>query len=141
MKIVLDTNVLVSGLLQPRGPSGAIVRQVAEGTLTLGFDARILAEYSDVLQRSKFRFEPDRIHQILLQIKAAGSLASPRPLVLELPDADDEAFLEVALASGSKYLVTGNLKHYPEEARAGISVVSPREFVEILRPLTGPFRS
>lgn len=137
MKIALDTNVLVSGLLQPFGPSGAVVRLVASGELILGFDARILSEYSEVLRRPKFRFEPDRIRQILLQIKSNGELASPSPLAQALPDVDDEPFLEVAVACEARYLVTGNLKHYPETARAGVTVVSPREFVEALRDLRG----
>ncbi|HKI01222.1 MAG TPA: putative toxin-antitoxin system toxin component, PIN family [Thermoanaerobaculia bacterium] len=55
MKIVLDTNILVSGLLQPFGPSGQIVRLVAAGELVLCHDSRILAEYWEVLLRKKFR--------------------------------------------------------------------------------------
>ena len=46
MKIVLDTNVLVAGLLSPFGPCGEIVRMVSSGEVTLCFDALILAEYS-----------------------------------------------------------------------------------------------
>jgi len=49
MKIVLDTNVLVSGLLQPFGPSGQIVRLVASGEVVLCHDPRILTEYGEVL--------------------------------------------------------------------------------------------
>lgn len=137
MRIVLDTNVLVSGLLQPHGPSGAIVRLAAGGELTLCLDARILSEYDDVLGRPKFRFDPDRIRRILHQFKSAGIRVTPLPLAVPLPDRDDEAFLEVALAGDAEYLITGNLKHYPPEARAGAAVVSPREFLDVLRALKG----
>ena len=62
MKIVLDTNVLVSGLLTPFGPSGEIVRMVFSDELTVYIDARILAEYKDVLlYRPKFEFNKDHI--------------------------------------------------------------------------------
>ena len=61
MKIVLDTNVLVAGLLSPFGPCAQIVRMVSSGDLTLYFDARILSEYSEVLRRSKFRFQIDKV--------------------------------------------------------------------------------
>jgi putative PIN family toxin of toxin-antitoxin system len=56
MNIVLDTNVLVSGLLSPFGPCGRIVCMVSSGELTISLDARILAEYEEVLCRPKFKF-------------------------------------------------------------------------------------
>jgi hypothetical protein len=61
MKIVLDTNVLVSGLLTPYGSSGKIVRMIFSGDLTLILDARILSEYRDVLVRPKFGFNKDDV--------------------------------------------------------------------------------
>ena len=61
MKIVLDTNVLVSGLLTPFGSSGEIVRMVFSGELLLYIDARILTEYKDVLHRPKFKFNKENI--------------------------------------------------------------------------------
>ena len=63
MKIVLDTNVLVSGLLTPFGPSGKIVRMVSAGRLILQIDARILSEYQEVLHRPKFKFNKDHIRK------------------------------------------------------------------------------
>jgi uncharacterized protein len=133
MKIVLDTNVLVSGLLQPFGPSGQIVRLVASGALVLCHDSRILAEYRDVLLREKFHFDPERVEILLEEIRADGIPVAARPLAIRLPDPDDEPFLEVALSGGAKYLVTGNLKHYPADARHGVEVLSPRSFIELYR--------
>lgn len=133
MKIVLDTNILVSGLLQALGPSGQIVRLVASGELTLCHDPRILAEYREVLLRKRFRFDPVRVEVLLSQIKAAGIPVAARPLAVRLPDPDDEAFLEVALAGSVRFLVTGNLKHYPAEACQGVEVLSPRGFIETYR--------
>lgn len=133
MKVVLDTNVLVSGLLQPLGPSGQIVRLVAGGELVLCHDPRILDEYAEVLQRVKFRFDPERVATFLEQIRADGIPVAARPLATRLPDPDDEAFLEVALAGGARYLVTGNLKHYPAEAREGVDVLAPRAFIDVYR--------
>ena len=48
------------------------------------------------------------------------------------PDEDDVVFLEVALQTSARVVVTGNLKHFPEKARAGVKVVSPREFLDVL---------
>lgn len=133
MKIVLDTNVLVSGLLQALGPSGQIVRLVASGELALCHDPRIMAEYREVLLRERFRFDPARVEALMEQIRAGGIPVAARPLAVRLPDPDDEPFLEVALAGGIRCLVTGNLKHYPTEARQGIEVLAPRAFIESYR--------
>jgi putative PIN family toxin of toxin-antitoxin system len=133
MKIVLDTNILVSGLLQPFGPSGQIVRLVAVGELVLCHDSRILAEYREVLLRKKFSFDPERVEILLDEIRAGGIPVAARPLAIRLPDPDDEPFLEIALAGGAQCLVTGNIKHYPADARHGVEVISPRSFIELYR--------
>ncbi len=134
MRIVLDTNVVVSGMLQPFGPSGSIVRLVALGTkVTLCYDPRILGEYREVLLRDRFRIEPPRVDALLDQIAARGTAVVAEPLPVRLPDPDDEMFLEVALAGSAQCLVTGNRRHYPRSCRCGVSVVSPREFVDAYR--------
>ncbi|MDH3403739.1 MAG: putative toxin-antitoxin system toxin component, PIN family [Acidobacteriota bacterium] len=133
MKIVLDTNVLVSGLLRPAGPSGLIVRLVAAGDLVLCHDARILGEYAEVLRRERFCFDPDRVDTLMAQIRAEGVPVAARPLTTRLPDADDEPFLEIAIAARARCLVTGNLRHYPPAARLGVEVLAPRAFVELYR--------
>jgi len=72
MKIVLDTNVLVAGLLSPYGPCGEIVRMVSSGELSLCIDARILSEYREVLHQAKFRFEKSKLIAILDYIEYRG---------------------------------------------------------------------
>ena len=133
MKVVLDTNVVVSGLLSPFGAPGEIVRMAASGDIELYYDARILCEYRDVLSRSKFSFNQTYIEDLLNQIKARGYIAAAKPLIKRLPDADDEPFLEVALAGKAEYLITRNLKHYPENKQQGMIVISPEEFLEVYR--------
>ncbi len=133
MRIVLDTNVLVSGLLRAAGPAGQIVRLVAAGELELCHDPRILAEYEEVLRRERFGFAPERVEALMAQIRACGLPVAAPPLAIRLDDSDDEPFLEVTLAAGARCLVTGNLKHYPRAARQGAEVVGPRAFVELLR--------
>lgn len=135
MKIVLDTNVLVSGLLTPFGPSGEIVRMLFSGELILQIDARILSEYQDVLNRPKFKFNKDHIGLLLDFIRQYGQFVSSSPLQNPLPDPDDEPFLEVAIAGNVKVLITGNSVHYPNLLREGINIVSPAEFIEIYRKI------
>ena len=131
MRLVLDSNVLVSGLLSPFGPPGDIVRLLATGTICVCYDARILGEYREVLSRAAFRIAADRVESLLDQIEADGVLVTARPLAVRLPDPDDEVFLAVALSGGARCLVTGNLRHYPEQSRQGLPVVSPRRFLEL----------
>lgn len=129
MDIVIDTNVLVAGLLSPFGACGEIVRMISAGELTLSFDARILSEYKEVLHRPKFGFENNKIAAFLGYIVYHGRAVAPSPLTLSLPDPDDEPFLEVTLASQAVYLVTGNQKHFPAERCKGAKVISPNEFL------------
>lgn len=135
MKIVLDTNVIVSGLLSPFGPAGQIMRQVASGDFIICYDARILTEYRNVLEREKFPFDSDLIEDLMMQIKSTGELTASKPLTQRLPDKDDEPFLEVTLSGNAEYLVTGNLKHYPTEKQANIRILSPAGFLEVYRKL------
>ena len=134
MKIVLDTNVLVSGLLTPFGSSGEIIRMVSAGELILYIDARVLSEYQDVLHRPKFKFNEDYISVLLDFIKLYGQFVSSLPLKNRLPDSDDEPFLEVAIAGKVRSLITGNIVHYPPSSREeGIKIFSPSEFLEFYR--------
>ena len=133
MKVVLDTNVLVSGLLTPFGPSGEIVRMLFSGEIVLHLDARILSEYQDVLNRPKFMFNKDQIAILVDFIKHYAQFMSSSPLKNRLPDPDDEPFLEVAIAGKVKSLITGNTAHYPVPLREGIDIRSPSEFIEFYR--------
>ncbi len=136
MKAVVDTNVLVSGLLSPFGHPGEAVRMIAAGSLSLLYDARIMAEYIQVLKRPKFSFSPDHIAALLDHVKAVGFIVAADPLSVRLPDEEDEAFLEVALAGRAECLITGNLKHFPSAARQGMRVLTPAEFLDFYRQRT-----
>ncbi|MEI7813757.1 MAG: putative toxin-antitoxin system toxin component, PIN family [Coriobacteriia bacterium] len=133
MRIVLDTNVLVSGLLSPFGPPGEIVRMVSSGVVALCLDARILAEYDDVLARPKLGFDPDSVAALLDYADFRSESVASTPFEKRLPDPDDEPFLEVASAGGADCLVTGNLGDFPSNARAGVAVLSPAEFMAAVR--------
>ena len=129
MNIVLDTNVLVAGLLTPFGPCGEIVRMVSSGELTLSLDARILNEYQEVLDRPKFKFDKDKVAALLDHIEHRGITVASSPLPQPLPDIDDEPFLEVAIAARAICIVTGNQVHFPTELCQGVIVLSPSDFL------------
>ena len=129
MKIVLDTNVVIAGLLSPFGPCAEIVRMVSSGEVMLCFDALILAEYREVLGRSKFGFDKDRVAALLDHIEHRGRIVASSPLSHSLPDPDDEPFLKVAVAGKAVCLVTGNASHFPPKLCQGRKVLSPSEFL------------
>lgn len=133
MRIVVDTNVLVSGLLNPYGAPGEIVRMISAGDIRLCFDARILSEYKGVLLRPKFGFDPAQVQALLDYIKAVGEVVAAQPLKQHLPDRHDEAFLEVAIAGRVQCLVTENLKHFPISKRQNALVLSPGEMIKMVQ--------
>lgn len=133
MKVVLDTNIIVSSLINPFSPSAEVVRLVISGKAQLYHDVRIISEYREVLLRPKFSFDLSYVNDYLDQIEASGTAITAQPLAKHLPDLNDEVFLEVALGGKAQYLVTGNLKHYPRDKCQGMRVVSPKEFLEIYR--------
>lgn len=133
MKVVLDTNVIVSGLLTPFGTSGEIVHLVSSGKLVLQYNTRILLEYREVLCRPKFNFNKEQIDLLLDYIKEHGQLASTTPLKNSLPDPDDESFLETAIGGKAECLITGNKGHYPRQFREGIKILSPSDFINFYR--------
>lgn len=136
MRVVVDTNVLVSGLLSPYGPPSRIVHLIASGVVTLCVDARIMTEYADVLSRPRFAFSREDIRVLLDQIKTSGLVVAADPLPSALPDPTDEPFLEVAFAGQAVCLITGNLKDFPAAARKGLAVRAPREFLDLYQKQT-----
>jgi putative PIN family toxin of toxin-antitoxin system len=125
VKIVLDTNVLVSALLTPAGPPAQILDLALAGKLLVLHDGRILLEYRDVLYRPKFSFRTDVVEPILEYFETEGEQVSAEPDPAEFLDEADRAFFEVAVSGEAGFLITGNRKHYPTDDR----VASPAEFL------------
>ena len=130
MKVVMDTNVLVSGMINPAGAPGRLVDMIRAGTLQLVVDDRILAEYADVLRRPGMRpyFTTKDTEAILDFLYRDAEHALATICIAGLADPDDAPFLEVALAAKVP-LITGNKRHFPVEKHSGCTVLSPGEFI------------
>ncbi len=126
MKIVLDTNVLVSGLINPKGVPAKILNLILNEKIIVLYDNRIIREYETVLSRRKFRFEKEIIEPLIDFIKHEGSFIAADPLKIKFEDEDDKMFLEVAKSGDAEYLITGNIVHFPNEQ----FIVTPKEFIE-----------
>jgi putative PIN family toxin of toxin-antitoxin system len=131
MKVVLDTNVLVSALLTPMGaPSAALKIIIGYGEIC--YDLRLLTEYRKVLNRKEFGFDKEKVKDILDFIKDNG-LQIVEVIALsetKFNDPDDKPFLEVALAARADFLITGNKKHFPPSLAGKTEIVSPRDFLK-----------
>jgi putative PIN family toxin of toxin-antitoxin system len=132
VKIVLDTNVLVAGLLTPGGACGRILDLVIEGVVETCVDERILSEYEVVLRRPRLAIPPGNARTVLDVIRRTAEPVAAVPLPVALPDKDDVPFLEVAAATRA-ILVTGNLRHFPKKACKDVRVLSPAGLLDLLR--------
>lgn len=127
--VVFDTNVIVSALLtsHPDSPTATLLNMVLEGTIIPLYNEEILSEYCDVLSRPKFKFTHNQIQRVLALIRLGISLERT-PSEFDFQDLDDAVFYEVALSKEDSYLVTGNLKHFPQVDK----VVLPAEMLAII---------
>jgi uncharacterized protein len=126
MRIVLDTNVLVSGLLSPHGPPGRLVDLVVAGELRLLVDDRILREYAEVPTRPRFGFDRATTLELVDFLAEAAEHVDSSQVSVSLADPDDAPFLEVAIAGVADALVTGNARHFKtHDKRPSVPILDP----------------
>ena len=133
MKVVLDTNVLASGFLSPRGNAARILRLIIQGDVSIVLNESILAEYYEVLKRPKFELDIEDVLIVSDYIRSVGINAPTLAISISLPDHDDEPFLEAALATQADALITGNIKHFPKKYCKEQRVTTPRDFLDSLK--------
>ena len=128
--VVIDTNVLVSALItkNPEAATAKVVRLLLEQEFVPLYDADIIAEYEDVLHRSKFPILKETADALISFIIENGIESSRVDFDESIPDEDDRVFYEVSLSQEDSFLVTGNLKHYPTSPR----VITPADFLNLI---------
>jgi len=128
MIVVVDTNVLVSGLLSPHGAPARVLDLLTTGDLQAAYDDRLAAEYRQVLARPRFGFPPEAVAHLLDYVFIEGLPLVARPSAAVLPDVSDQPFWEVAVEAAAP-LITGNLKHFPVDVCTDIEVLAPATFI------------
>jgi uncharacterized protein len=131
LKIVLDTNVLISALLGTGGPPAAVLDLILDGRVKLLIEERIFLEYSEVLDRPRFEIPAVVKARVLNYLWHHGEHVLIDPLEEVLPDPDDLPFLETAVSGGADAIVTGNARHFPSGRCRGIPVMGPAEFLDL----------
>lgn len=130
MRAVVDTNVLVSALINQEGSPGQVIDKIRALALTPVVSPEILYEYSEVLRRARFGFAPEQVETLLADMQGLAQAARPAPIALAgLPDLDDAPFIAAALWAACP-IVTGNARHFP--AAAGVEILSPAACIERL---------
>jgi len=131
MRAVLDTNVVVSAHLKSDGREALILELAIAGRFHWYASEELIAEFGEVLQRAKFGLNSVRLRQWLKEMRKHVRVVKPSVKVDSTRDASDNKLLECALEAKAQYVVTGNVKHFPNRYRSA-RVVTPREFMMIL---------
>jgi putative PIN family toxin of toxin-antitoxin system len=114
LRLVIDTNILVSAALKPESLQRTTLILATTKAARLYVSRPILDEYEDVLSRAELRIRRGLRPQLLQLIKNHGHIVIPSRSLDVCSDPDDNAFLECADKAGADYLITGNQKHFPK---------------------------
>ena len=125
----MDTNVLVSGILNPSGKPAIILNHVIHKNIQMALESRIFHEYHFVLKREKFSLDPAAIDVLLDYLQHTAQWLTPNPYLGKLKDEGDRPFVESALTIGIP-LVTGNLKHY--QNIPNLKILTPGQYLDTL---------
>ncbi len=131
IKVVIDTNVLVSAIWNPMGSPAKIIEAVYAGTLEPIISEQILQEYSTVLKYKEFNFQPNIVNQMLNYFRVFLLPLPPENTSIKCNDPDNTKFLSAAIAGNASYIITGNRKHFPRKVPE-LTINNPQEMLNIL---------
>jgi len=133
LRLVIDTNVLVSAVLKPDGLQRTTFLLAITKPGRLYVSLPVLEEYAEVLSRPELSIRRGLRLQLLQLIKNHGHLVTPSRHIEVTNDPDDNIFVECADAARADFLITGNRKHFPAYWK-NTKIVTPREFVSLVAP-------
>lgn len=133
LRLVLDTNVIVSAALKPEGLQRTVLLLAMTRPPRWYVSAPIFAEYRRVLSRRELKIRKGLQQQFLQHIAGKTHVIFPTRQLRVATDPDDNIFLECADAARADYLVTGNLRHFPRFWKQ-TKIVSSREFITLVTP-------
>jgi putative PIN family toxin of toxin-antitoxin system len=133
LRLVIDTNVLVSAAIKPAGLQRTVLLLAITKPARLYMSQTIFAEYSEVLARPELRIRKGLRHQLLQLIRNHGHFVAPTRRLEVTHDPNDNIFLECADVARADYLVTGNVKHFPRFWKK-TKLITTREFISLVAP-------
>lgn len=133
LRLVIDTNVVVSSALKPEGLQRTLFLLAITKPLRWYVSAPILSEYALVLARPELRIRRNLRQQLVQLIRNRTHLVTPSRLPQITTDPADNIFLECADAARADYLITGNQRHFPRFWK-NTKIINSREFLNIISP-------
>jgi len=130
IRAVIDTNVLVSGLISPRGNEALVLLAVHQRLVRPCLSEEIIAEYAEVLARPKFAFPAEEIVALIDMLRRNGEVFEPPSVPPVSPDPADSKFLACAEAAAADFIITGNRRHFPPSGLGRTRIVSGGEILE-----------
>ena len=128
--VVIDTNVIVSAFLSSHDDVATVLvlNKLYKNEIRLYYSKEILAEYKDVLNREKFKFDKREINRFINYVLEKGIVIEPEKINEELIDKKDLPFYEIVMDNSIKEskLITGNIKHFPVKS----FIMTPTEFIK-----------
>lgn len=131
IRLVLDTNVVVSAVINGSGFEAQVLDIALAGRVASFVTEAILLEYEEVLSRPKFGFMRADVDAVMRLIRMRATLVHPKRRVRVSSDEEDNRFLECAAEARADFLVTGNLRHFPA-SWGRTRVVTGRQMVELM---------
>ena len=129
MRVILDTNVFVSGVFFG-GQPGKILTAWRDGKIRLFLSPEILEEYVEVLHRLEKSYPPVKAKPVIDLILAGTEIITAPPLEKPVSsDSDDDKFIACALASKTKVIVSGDNHLLAADGFQGLEIVKPSQFV------------
>jgi uncharacterized protein len=133
LRLVVDTNVVVSAALKPEGVQRSILLLALTKPVRLYVSNSIVAEYRAVLSRPELQIRKGLRAQLLQVIANRAHMVTPAGHLQVTSDPGDNIFLECADAARADYLITGNTRHFPKFWKQ-TKIVTAREFLTLITP-------
>jgi hypothetical protein len=130
-RIIIDTNVLISALIQKSYPNFILFHCILENRFEVCISEELLEEYLEVINRPKFSKYPDfliKAELVISQIESIASKYYPRDRFETIADKADNRLLELAYESNADFLITGNSNDFTMTEFRGTKILSPKEF-------------
>ena len=134
MRVIIDTNILVSALIAPAGPPAAVVDAWLDGKFTLLTCTEHLDELRATLEKPRVAalIKPHKAGRLVNQVKRLAEDVAPLPAVERSPDPDDDYLLAMAESGQADYLVTGDKSGLLDLGRhKRAQIVSARAFAAL----------
>ena len=136
IRAVVDTNILISGVIKPERATGEILRRLRDGEFVLLYTEPLLAELAEVINRPRIRQKyglgSEDIETVLALILLRGEPIDPTRRVEICRDPKDNMILEAAVAGQADMITSGDFDLLSLREFAGMPIISPAEFLQRL---------